>query len=119
MQENVIRLFDEPALPPAPVGDFEAIWKLWPNKAKKLVAKAKYEAILRGGFRTRTLDKDSGQYVELELAAPEDAILNTRRHYRSRVDHCGKSASIKSRVRLAVDCREFVACADVHDSVDE
>ena len=70
-RENVVRLFEAPA----PQGDFEAIWALWPNKAKKVIAKAKYQAILAGGFRTRTLDKDSGQYVEIELAAAPEAIL--------------------------------------------
>lgn len=69
---NVLHLFPEPE---AVKGDFEAVWKIWPNKAKKVLAKAKYDAILKGGFRTRTLDKDSGQYVDIELAATPDSIL--------------------------------------------
>lgn len=79
--ENVVRLFEEA---PAPAGDFEAIWRIWPNKAKKVLAKAKYEAILRGGFRTRTLDKDSGQYVEIELdASPDDILAGVKAYLQS------------------------------------
>lgn len=74
MTDNVQRLFPDnaPAIDPA---RFEELWKLWPNKAKKVIARAKYEAILKGRFRTRTLDRDSGQYVEIELQATADAIL--------------------------------------------
>lgn len=53
---------------------FEELWKLWPVKAKKPLARAKYEAILRG-CKTRTLDKDSGGYIEIELQATEDQIM--------------------------------------------
>jgi len=69
------------AAPDVQVGDFEAVWKMWPNKAKKVVAKAKYDAILKGGFRTRTLDKDSGQYVDIELSATPDQILSGVKAY--------------------------------------
>ena len=80
MRENVVRLFPEaePAL-----GDFEAVWKLWPNKAKKPLARAKYEAILKGGFQTRTLDKDSGQFIPLELEATPEAIIEGVKAYLS------------------------------------
>lgn len=73
--ENVVRLFETPQ------GDFEAIWRLWPNKAKKPLARAKYEAILKGGFHTRTLDRDSGLYVDIELNAAPDAILAGAKAY--------------------------------------
>ncbi len=53
---------------------FEALWQIWPRRERKLVAKAKYDAILRG-CKTRTLDKDSGQYVDIDLSATEDEIL--------------------------------------------
>jgi hypothetical protein len=66
---TVTVLFPTPAK-----SQFEAIWKLWPNKSKKLLAKAKYEAILRG-CHTRTLDKDSGQFVDLDLASTEDELV--------------------------------------------
>jgi hypothetical protein len=70
MRENVVRLFAEPA-----PSLFEEVWKMWPNKSKKVLAKAKYDAILRGRFRTKTLDKDSGQYVDIELAADHERIV--------------------------------------------
>lgn len=65
----------------APAARFEELWKLWPNKAKKVVARAKYDAILKGRYTTRTLDKDSGQYVEIELTATEEQILAGARAY--------------------------------------
>lgn len=82
---NVLHLFPEPVA--APVGDFEAVWKLWPNKAKKVLAKAKYDAILKGGFKTRTMDKDSGQFVDIELAAtPDDILAGVKAYVSSQID---------------------------------
>lgn len=71
-RENVVRLFAEA---PAPQGDFESVWKLWPNKANKVMARQKYLAIIGAGLKTRALDKDSGQYVDMDLSATPDAIL--------------------------------------------
>jgi len=70
----------------APVADgaaeaFEALWKIWPRREKKVLAKAKYEAILRGRFSTRTLDKDSGQYVGIELDGTADQIMAGAKAY--------------------------------------
>jgi hypothetical protein len=73
MHDNVLRLFPEAEA--APKGDFEAVWKLWPNKANKAMARAKYEAALKGTFRTKAFDKDSGGYVDLELSTTPEAIL--------------------------------------------
>ncbi len=73
MQPNVVTLFPEPEK--AVQSRFEEVWKLWPNKAKKPLAKARYDALLRGPFKTRTLDKDSGQYVDIELEASEEEIV--------------------------------------------
>ena len=87
---SIHQLFAEPE-PVTAKGDFEAIWKLWPNKAKKVIAKAKYEAILKGGFKTRTLDKDSGQYVDIELAATAEEIL----------------AGVKAYVTAQIDTRTY------------
>lgn len=87
---NIHLLFDDPKPVMAP-SRFEEIWKLWPNKAKKVIAKAKYDAILRGGFKTRTLDKDSGQYVDIELEATADAIL----------------AGVKAYVSAQIDTRTY------------
>lgn len=75
---NVQALF--PAAVAAP-SQFEELWALWPNKAKKVLAKAKYEAVIRGGFKTRTLDRDSGQYVDIELSADEAAVIAGAKAY--------------------------------------
>ncbi len=53
---------------------FEALWQLWPRRERKALAMAKYDAILRG-MRTKTHDKDSGTFVEIDLAATEDEII--------------------------------------------
>ncbi len=78
MQPNVVTLFPEPEK--AVQSRFEELWKRWPNHAKKALAKAKYEAVLKG-MKTRTLDKDSGGYVEIELEAGEDEILAGAKAY--------------------------------------
>jgi hypothetical protein len=71
---NVQSLFPEPTSTPSQ-NRFEEVWKIWPNKAKKPLAKARYEAILRGPFKTRTMDKDSGQFVEIEVTGTEDEMV--------------------------------------------
>lgn len=83
--ENVIRLFGEPAA--VVQGDFDAVWKLWPNKSNKAMARAKYEAVLRGRYRTKALDKDSGLYIDLELTATPEAILaGVKAYVESQID---------------------------------
>lgn len=77
---NVLRLFPEPAAVAEP-SRFEEIWKFWPRKEGKPLAKAKYAAIVKGGFKTRTLDKDSNSFVEIELSATEDEIIRGSKAY--------------------------------------
>lgn len=82
---NVHQLFEDPT--PAPAASrFDDLWKLWPRKDGKAVARAKYEAILRGGFRTKTLDKSSGMFLDMELSATADEIM------------AGATAYLKSQV---------------------
>jgi hypothetical protein len=69
---------------------FDACWTYYPNKTKKALAKARYEAVVNG-FKTRTLDKDSGMYVELELKASEAEIF----------------AGVKAYVESQIDKRTF------------
>lgn len=84
---NVVDLFQvsKPVTDTSPEVDaaFEEIWKLWPNKAKKPLAKAKFRAICAGSFRTRTLDKDSGSYVEIEVEGDHSMILEGCKKYLS------------------------------------
>ena len=76
---NVLHLF--PEQPAAQASRFEELWKIWPRREKKPLARAKYETIIQRGLRTRTLDKDSGTFVELDLAATEEAILAGAKAY--------------------------------------
>lgn len=83
---EVLRLFPTPK----PAADaelaFEEVWKLWPNKAKKPLARAKFLAICKGCI-TRTLDRDSGQYMEIELSSTHDEILaGIKAYLNSQVD---------------------------------
>lgn len=69
---------DEPVAEPS---RFEELWRIWPRREKKPMAQAKYEAIVAKGLRTRTLDKDSGQFVDLDLAASADRIIEGAKAY--------------------------------------
>ncbi len=82
MRENVVSLFPEPK-----PSRFEEVWKLWPNKAKKPLAKAKYDAILKGNFVTRTLDKDSGLFVAIEVEGTEEQVIaGIKAYLKSQID---------------------------------
>jgi hypothetical protein len=60
---------------------FNEWWTVYPKKVGKPLAQAKWNAITNGGLRTRTLDKDSGTYVEIDLrATPEELIEGARRY---------------------------------------
>jgi hypothetical protein len=45
---NVLRLFPEPVAAPSRFAD---LWAIWPVKSGKAVARAKFDAIVKGGFR--------------------------------------------------------------------
>lgn len=65
---------------------FEEVWKLWPNKAKKPLARAKFIAICNG-CKTRTMDRDSGQYMEIELQSdPQEIIDGCKAYLSSQID---------------------------------
>lgn len=65
---------------------FEEAWKIWPVKAGKLIAKAKYEAVIKG-CSSRTLEKDSGMFINLELKATEDEVIDgIKKYLASQVD---------------------------------
>lgn len=61
---------------------FDEFWRLYPRKVGKPLARAKWEAITNGGMRTRTLDRDSGNYVDIELAATPQVLIAGARRYR-------------------------------------
>ena len=63
---------------------FEQFWQVFPKRVGKAMAKAKWDAITGDGLVTRTLDKDSGTYIELELkATPEEIIEGAKRYFQS------------------------------------
>lgn len=77
---NVLRLFPEPETVAAP-SRFNDLWAIWGRKDGKAIARAKYDAIVKGGFRTKTLDKSSGDYVPMELTATADQIIAGAKAY--------------------------------------
>jgi hypothetical protein len=82
MRENVVRLFPEPE-----PSRFEEIWKIWPRKDGKAVARAKFDGIVKGRFQTKTLDKSSGQFFDMELSATaEQVIAGAKAYLASQVD---------------------------------
>jgi hypothetical protein len=73
---------------PAPAAaTFDEFWRVYPRRVGKPLARAKWEAITNGGLRTRTLDRDSGQFVDIELSAtPEELVAGARRYRDAQVD---------------------------------
>lgn len=69
------------------VATFEEFWRVYPKRVGKPLAKAKFDAITGDGLKTRTLDKDSGTYVEIELkATAQEIIEGAKRYAASQVD---------------------------------
>lgn len=77
---NVLQLFPEPAAVAEP-SRFNELWAIWGRKDGKAVARAKFDAIVKGGFRTKTLDKSSGDFVPMELTATADQIIAGAKAY--------------------------------------
>lgn len=83
---NVHHLFADPA-PVAEPSRFEEVWKHWPRKDGKAVARTKFDAIVRGGFKSKTLDKSSGLYIDMELSATSEQIVEGAKAYvKSQID---------------------------------
>lgn len=74
-------------MPMVEADQFEDFWKRYPRRVGKPLARAKWDAITGDGLQTRTLDKDSGQYVTIELkATPEELIAGADRYRKSQID---------------------------------
>ena len=90
---KVVSLFpeyDEPARPKPVAASkrFEEFWAAYPKRVGKPLAKAKYDAIVKGSFKTKTFDKDSNSYVDIEIEATEDELIDgVKRYMRSLIDH--------------------------------
>jgi len=74
LRSNVHQLFPEAVIVDDAHAEFDAVWALWPNKVNKAIARAKYQSILKG-CTMRSLDKSSGQFVELSLRATHEQII--------------------------------------------
>ena len=56
---------------------FQECWLAYPKprREKMAICKAKWNAITGPGLKTRTFDKDSNSYIEIELHATPDEII--------------------------------------------
>lgn len=75
MSTNVVQLQTQMAT-------FDDFWRLCPKKVGKPIAEAKWRAITSPqGMMTRTLDRDSGLYIDIHLkATPEELIAGMKRY---------------------------------------
>ena len=71
------------ALQEPAVATFEDFWNAYPRpgRKRKPLAKAKWDAIVNGGLRTRTFDRDSNAYVDIELSASPEEIIEAAKAY--------------------------------------
>jgi hypothetical protein len=82
----VIDLFPTTHTEPQP-SRFAEFWQVYPKRVGKPLAKAKFDAITTTGLKTKTLDKDSGCYIEIELSATADEIIEgAKRYAKSQID---------------------------------
>lgn len=91
MSAQIHRLFDDVPSPrsddSAALAAFEECWKAWPRKDGKAIARAKYLAIIKGGYDTRTLDKSSQTFIAMELSAtPEQIAAGVKAYVDSQID---------------------------------
>lgn len=83
---KVIDLFqahEKPTTQPSPEIEaaFSEFWKWYPKKIGKPLVKAKFVEIVTKGLKTRTLDRDSGNFVEIELTATAQEIVDGVKRY--------------------------------------
>lgn len=63
---------------------FEAFWAACPKKVDKALTRAKFTAITSAqGLKTRTLDRDSGMFIEVHLKATADELIKAMWEYKS------------------------------------
>ena len=61
---------------------FDDFWKVYPKRVGKPLARARWDAITGPGLKTRVLDKSSGTFVHIELAATPAEIIEGAKRYR-------------------------------------
>ena len=61
---------------------FDEFWAACPKKVDKPLCRAKWSAITsQHGLKTRTLDRDSGMFIEVHLKATADELIQAMRDY--------------------------------------
>ena len=61
---------------------FDAFWAACPKKVDKALTRAKFAAITSAqGLKTRTLDRDSGMFIEVHLKAAAAELIKAMRDY--------------------------------------
>ena len=77
---NVVSLNPEP-------DKFDEFWKHCAKKIGKPLCRVKWDAITGDGLKTKTLDKDSGTFVEINLqATPEELIKGMKKYNEQQTD---------------------------------
>ncbi len=61
---------------------FDKFWAHCPRKVGKAIANVRFDEIIQG-MTTRTLDRDSGQYVDLVLKATAEQLIEGMKRYAS------------------------------------
>ncbi len=70
-------------VPIAATNNFQLLWERWHPKRRgnKILARAKYTAIIGPGLATKMLDKTNQEMVEVFLTATEDEIMAGAKEY--------------------------------------
>lgn len=72
-----------PIRPQPKEATFDEFWELYWRKIDKALARTKWDRITNGGLATRTMDRDSGQFIDIRLqAGPEEIIAGLKRYNR-------------------------------------
>ena len=64
-------------------GTFDEFWFHCPKKVGKPLAEVKWNAITGDGLRTKMFDRDSNSYVDVELSATPEELLEGIKRYRA------------------------------------
>ena len=62
---------------------FDDFWKAYPRKTGKAASRAMWEKITNGGMKTRTLCRDSGNYLDITIQATPREIMAGAEFYRA------------------------------------
>ncbi len=78
---------------------FDDFWTACPKRAGKALCRVKWHHITNEGLHTRTLDRDSGQYVEIELQATPDELVEGMKRYKASLLKDGSNWELNCEAR--------------------